>query len=276
MRACVCACALMAMLFVCQVARAHHPSNPVLRQHRSSAVPDQSQARLAMSVTQLNSEEGLVARVWTLAAAVELRVASWLAVHVLAPMHKLDGHVDDTGPGDVILGGRASLDCVASFCADASLDIHAPTGDASMGLGSGTFAIEPGALLRYHGSEHVAAHVQGSVIVDVFERTDQSIDPVSQRETSEARAVAGLGWTSERIEATTELRLAIPLADSSQGSAFASAAVMAATRLSDHFWLDLVTEVPIHPTRRIQWMAGVGIAYRWGRGGPMSASPETR
>ena len=244
-------------------ARADHTLPPVPRRVLPFTGKTLGYLRMDASATgyAINSDTGTV---WTTGIDGQVRVSKRIGARFRLPVHRLmpDNGMTQTGLGDLVVGGYGLLRFSPVLTASLGCDVLLPTGDRAKGLGHDAVALAPLVQLTYTANEHHNVYVRTSAVANVTEGDAAATAPLVTRADSEVRAALGTTYLRHDWRAAAELRLQAPLGDDpNAGEIYYTAAPSIDVRLSPHMWSSLFGELPVLPTRRIDWRAGVAVSY---------------
>lgn len=192
----------------------------------------------------------------------QVAFAERFALRMRAPVHWLrHGRNEQSGPGDLTLGAEA-LFTLGRLRLGLGTDVELPTGDADVGLGHGAITLAPQATAQLEIAGGLRALAQSSLLVDLTDPPADVVDPVEQQDEVELRAAGGAMWQRGPVSAAGLVRLSLPLS-SDDGAGYATGVVVGELTLGPHLRGSLFAEVPLGGDRRIDWRAGLAVAYRF-------------
>gem|GEM_PF-2864458 len=252
------ACALLAA----HPAHAHHPTVAPAPQRVTGGADEQTQVSFDVSTTEVDTPEADGTFV-TAAADMSLALGAGFAVRVRLPVHNVDatGLETTTGLGDVVAGAAWTRVFARRWSLTTGLDAHLPTGDADSGLGYGVVATAGHARLerRWDNGWRMAGFADA--LVNLSAAPEAIV--AEQRADVEIRAGGGAGWGNDRLVARFDVLASVPVTSDSVGGRVFLTGQPAFELATGPIWLRAFGALPLRTTRRIDWHAGLGVAYRW-------------
>jgi hypothetical protein len=207
--------------------------------------------------------DGATGSLWSMGLGGAFQPYGPLDLHFRIPVHHLDEDEasSETGMGDARVGARVRLPAPLGLEASYGLDLLIPTGNESQGLGHAAWALAPTVELAAPVTEHWRGIASLSGIVTLSGNRSGPRAIAQRRADEELRGSLGVVYGRSRYSADLALRAQHPLgSDPDAGSTFYTLAPSLLLSASERFGVSVVAELPLRPTRRIDWMLGVGLS----------------